>query len=221
MNFYLDESGDLGWTFDKPIRKGGSSRYLTISGFIVEEEHEKHIVRFILEMYSKYGLKNGIEKKGASFSSDHCKFITSQLNKIKSKAPSFKIITITVYKPKVNEALRKDKNIFYNYVLSLLVRQQILNCDCAKIFIDQRTIKVSHGQSFPDYIKTVVWGDDGCNIDIDCEFINSYNNKMIWFADWYSNWVWRRYENNDCEAYNLLNKLPLSNFFIEKKLFFP
>lgn len=29
--FYLDESGDLGWSFDKPYGRGGSSRYLVIA----------------------------------------------------------------------------------------------------------------------------------------------------------------------------------------------
>ncbi|WMN84132.1 DUF3800 domain-containing protein [Vibrio parahaemolyticus] len=37
-NIYLDESGDLGWTFDSPYRRGGSSRYLTIASLIVSPE---------------------------------------------------------------------------------------------------------------------------------------------------------------------------------------
>jgi hypothetical protein len=35
MNLYLDESGDLGWTLDKPYQAGGSSRYLTIATLII------------------------------------------------------------------------------------------------------------------------------------------------------------------------------------------
>jgi hypothetical protein len=40
IQIYLDESGDLGWRFDKPYRYGGSSRYLTIVSLIISP-HEK------------------------------------------------------------------------------------------------------------------------------------------------------------------------------------
>jgi hypothetical protein len=54
MNVYLDESGDLGWTFDKPYRHGGSSRYLTISVLIVPKD---------LSHLPKRILKKSINKK--------------------------------------------------------------------------------------------------------------------------------------------------------------
>ena len=38
MNLYLDESGDLGFTFDKPNRYGGSSRHLTIAILLTPKE---------------------------------------------------------------------------------------------------------------------------------------------------------------------------------------
>lgn len=36
MLIFLDESGDLGWSFDRPNGDGGSSRYITISGIVVD-----------------------------------------------------------------------------------------------------------------------------------------------------------------------------------------
>lgn len=219
MNLYLDESGDLGWIFDKPNRNGGSSRYLTISGVLISDESEKYILRFITEIYKKYNLTPNIEKKGANFISEHAKYIGSQLNRILNKDETFKIVSITVNKIKVNERLRNDNNIFYNYVLGLLVKNHIFNYDNLNIVIDARTIKVSHGQSFPDYIKTEVWGK-GHDIGIECNFVDSKNNKMIWFADWFANFVWRHYENGDSSCYQILNNPPYTNVFIENRLFF-
>lgn len=219
MNIYIDESGDLGWTFDKPNRNGGSSRYITISGIMILPEEEKFVKRFIKDIYKKYNLTPRIEKKGANFTIEHSRFITSQLNKIINKSPSFRIITITAYKPNIFEALRRDKNIFYNYMLGLLLREKILNYDSVNINIDKRTIKVSQGDSFPDYIKTQVWGN-GHDIDIECNFLDSSSNEMIWFADWYSNFVWRHFEDSSSESYELLIKNPISSVFLENKLFF-
>jgi hypothetical protein len=34
MKVFIDESGDLGWTLDKPNRNGGSSRFITLTGIL-------------------------------------------------------------------------------------------------------------------------------------------------------------------------------------------
>lgn len=219
MKIYIDESGDLGWKLDKPNRHGGSSKYITITGIIISKDEEKYISRFISDIYKKYNLTPNIEKKGANFIPDHSFFITSQLtNKIINKSDSFKIISITVNKCNVFESLRKDKNIFYNYVLGLLLKPEIIKLESAEIVLDKRTIKVSHGESFPDYIKTEIWGA-GYDINITCEFLESTNNKMIWFADWYANFIWRKHEDNEASSYDQL-KIFNNDKFIEKKLFF-
>jgi Protein of unknown function (DUF3800) len=156
MRIYIDESGDLGWTLDKPNRNGGSSKFITITGIVISNEDEKHISRFIVDIYKKYNLTTNIEKKVANFIPEHSHYITSQLNRIISKSDSFKIISITVNKTKVFDSLRKDKNIFYNYVLGLLLKSEIVQHNDVEIVLDKRTIKVSHGESFPDYIKTEI-----------------------------------------------------------------
>jgi hypothetical protein len=219
MRIYIDESGDLGWTLDKPNRHGGSSRYITITGIVISNEEEKYISRFIADIYNKYNLTPNIEKKGANFLAEHSYFITSQLHKIFNKSDSFKIISITVNKSKVFDSLRKDKNIFYNYVLGLLLKTEIVQHNDVEIVLDKRTIKVSHGESFPDYIKTEIWGQ-GLDIEISCDFVESTKNKMIWFADWYANFIWRKHEDNESSAYEQLLKLIPINRFVEKRLFF-
>jgi hypothetical protein len=219
MKIYIDESGDLGWTLDKPNRHGGSSKYITITGIVISRDEEKYISRFISDIYTKYHLTPNIEKKGANFTSEHSSFITSQLNnKIFNKSNSFKIISITVNKAKVFESLMKDKNIFYNYVLGLLLKPEIVLHNTVEIVLDKRTIKVSHGQSFPDYIITEIWGQ-GLDVGISCEFLESTNNKMIWFADWYANFIWRNHEDTESSSYDFLKNLSSDRFF-EKKLFF-
>jgi hypothetical protein len=113
--------------------------------------------------------------------------------------------------------LRRDKNIFYNYVLGLLLKTEIVHHNEVEIILDKRTIKVSHGESFPDYIKTEIWSQ-GLDISISCNFVESTKNKMIWFADWYANFIWRKHEDNESSSYDLLSKLPKDRF-LEKRLF--
>jgi hypothetical protein len=51
---YLDESGDLGWSFDKPYRHGGSSRYLTIASLVVDPSKKHFPKRLIKKLYTKF-----------------------------------------------------------------------------------------------------------------------------------------------------------------------
>ena len=62
---YFDESGDLGWTLDKPYRREGSSRFFTISYLIIPTSDIKYISRFIRKYHDERGGKYK-EVKGAS-----------------------------------------------------------------------------------------------------------------------------------------------------------
>ncbi|MBF4492001.1 DUF3800 domain-containing protein [Flavobacterium sp. MR2016-29] len=63
MKIYIDESGDLGWKMEKPNRYGGSSKFITITGFIISKDEEKYISRFISDIYKKYNLTPNVKKK--------------------------------------------------------------------------------------------------------------------------------------------------------------
>ncbi len=66
MQVYLDESGDMGWSFANPYRGGGSSRFLCLAIMFLPKAHRKLPKRIIADMYTKYGW--GSEKKGSAAS---------------------------------------------------------------------------------------------------------------------------------------------------------
>lgn len=218
MTVFLDESGDLGWTFDKPNGNGGSSRFITISGIVVDEQQLKHVKRYISDLYQKYNLTPKIEKKGCNFSDLDATYITTNLSRVIAKAPSFNVISITARKEKVLPRLREDCNIFYNYMLGVMLPDTFRHHSDIKVVLDKRTIKVDHGNNFEAYIKTKCWGELKLDTNIDCEYDSSDKNEGIWMADWMANWVWRKYENNQDSAYKILKNLAGTHFF-EKTLF--
>ena len=219
MQIFLDESGDLGWTFDRPNNAGGSSRFITIAGIVIDEAETKYIKRQIAHLYAKYNLTPKQEKKGANFSEDDATYVIRNLNAIYNKARSFKIIAITARKEKVYLPLRKDRNIFYNYMLGVLLPDTLKHYKNIELILDRRTIKVDSGNSFNDYIKTKCWGDLNLDIDIRCAYDSSDKIQGIWLADWLANFVWRHHEHGRSEAYRELSKLMGTHFF-EKSLFF-
>ncbi len=86
------------------------------------------------------------------------------------------------------------------------------------IVLDKRTIKVDHGNNFEAYIRTKCWGELNMDIDINCQYDSSDQNEGIWMADWMANWIWRKYEDGQNSAYDILKTFAGSHFF-EKTLF--
>lgn len=219
MLIFLDESGDLGWTLDKPNGDGGSSRFITIAGIVIEEEQLKQVNRYISDLYQKYKLTPKIEKKGSGFTDQEASYIVSNLeSRIINKAHSFNVISITARKENVVERLREDCNIFYNYMLGIMLPDTIRHHKNVRIILDKRTIKVDHGNSFEAYIKTKCWGDLEIESGITCEYDSSDKNEGIWMADWMANWIWRKYERGQDASYNILREWAGTHFF-EKTLF--
>jgi hypothetical protein len=54
MFLYLDESGDLGWSFSG-IGKGNSSRFLTLAFMLVPADKRHLPKRIVKDMYEAYG----------------------------------------------------------------------------------------------------------------------------------------------------------------------
>ena len=74
---YLDESGDLGWTLDRPYRKGGSSQYFTIAYIILPTDNNKHITRFLRKFNQERGSNK--ELKGADFTKGRAKATANKI----------------------------------------------------------------------------------------------------------------------------------------------
>ena len=53
MNIYIDESGDLGFSFSRPYGKGGSSRYLTITCLLVPKHLTHKPKRLVKKLYQR------------------------------------------------------------------------------------------------------------------------------------------------------------------------
>jgi hypothetical protein len=218
---FIDESGDLGWNFEKENNNGGSSRYLTIGGVVIHSDEMKHLKRLIRDIYKKYNLTPRIEKKGSSFSDSDGAYIIEKIRElINEKTPSLRLISITISKERVRDHLRKDTNILYNYILSALLEdvfKQFKNSESVIMTLDSRTIKVSSGNSFSDYIKTKCWFEWELELNIEVHHDRSDINEGIWVADWISNWTWRSFDQKREDI--LLRKRSIENT-IFKELFF-
>ena len=215
VNVYLDESGDLGWTLDKPYGKGGSSRYLTIA-FVVCPSEKKHLLqRIVRDVYKKTKCDPKTELKGSSICEDDKCYFAELVRKVVSMNPDIIVGSITVNKSKVKAHIRQDANKLYNYMIRLAVLPKVKDEPIVNLIRDNKSIKVKSGNSLIDYLQTEMWFELASPtklIDIPSD---SKCVKNLIFIDWINNLIWGKYEYGKNKPYDIIKNVIASN-----KLFF-
>lgn len=154
---YLDESGDLGWTFDAPYRSGGSSRHLTITAVCVPSE-KKHIPkRIVRDLYSRFSWPTANERKWVQMPANERTHFANEARKMCDQHPDIHLHAIVVNKQKVEEHIRKDCNKLYNYMIRLALLERMAAYGAVTLIPDPRSIKVKSGNSLADYLQTELW----------------------------------------------------------------
>lgn len=212
---YLDESGDLGWVLDKPYRQGGSSKFLTISAVIAGRDQKQYISRGIKELYEKYNWDPKRETKWSYMDDSQRVEFSKKAKHIAQLHSGIKYLSITAYKPNVQDHIRKDPNKLYNYMINLLLLEEISKHDDVVFIPDPRSIKVSSGNSLHDYIQTQLWFEKKVQTKLTTCPQESASTKGVQFADMISGLVQQHFEDRNSEPFHTLNSL-----LVAKKLYF-
>jgi len=215
MQVYIDESGDLGWKFDAPYNKGGSSRYLTIAFVVSPKELSKYPKRIVSNLYKKHKIPPKKEKKGHSLGKTQRIFVIEKTIEMLEKYSEISIHSITVLKTKVRSHIREDANKLYNYMIGLVLPDAVKGVPEVEVFPDPRTIKVKSGRSLVDYLEIKLWFYLKVSTRLHWHNIISENSLGIKYADWIAHIVWSKYELGNSEETKLL--LP---YISSKTLFF-
>jgi hypothetical protein len=203
---YLDESGDLGWTFTAPYRRGGSSRYLTISALCVPPE-KKHIPkRIIKDLYTKFKWEVGEEKKWALMGEAERTRFADLMRKMCEANQDIYLITIVVKKENVLAHIRTDGNKLYNYMIKLALLDFMGKFDVVTLIPDPRSIKVKSGNSLHDYLQTELWFTNKASTNLITTPLDSKSCRGLQFSDMLAGLVQSRFEDNNASIFQLASK---------------
>ncbi len=205
MIIYLDESGDLGWTFSAPYRAGGSSRHLTIASLAVSP-NKKHLPkRLIQKMYKHFGWNPKIEKKWADMKLNERIWFAQQSRELQIKHPhDIRYISITVKKINVQSHIRSDANKLYNYMIGLSLINEMSRHSAIHFVPDPRSIKVESGNSLHDYLQTQLWFEKQCSTILSTTPQDSAGCRNVQFADMLSGVVQGHFEDGNSEPWTEL-----------------
>ncbi|MBY0544267.1 MAG: DUF3800 domain-containing protein [Gammaproteobacteria bacterium] len=213
---FLDESGDLGWKFGSPYRRGGSSRYLTIATVIIPDSKRYLLPRLIKKLYIKYKWDPKIEKKWARMTAEERKHFSILAQELISEHNDLHYCSITVYKPKVAQHIREDSNKLYNYMIGLLLIDTMSNYGIVRFIPDYREIKVASGNSLHDYLVSKLWFEKQVSTQVINQPKDSASDKGVQFADMLSGLIQHHFEDNNDELFPAIEP-----YICIKRLYFP
>lgn len=214
---FLDESGDLGWTLNRPFRQDGSSQYFTIAFVVLPNGHIKYIKRLVKNFFKAQGITS--EYKGAKFSKKRSKIMANRINNdlLSTYDPFIRVGAITARKantpPQIIET--KDNVLLYNHMMQEAICSHLTEKEYVTITPDERSVPTGSKNSCFDLIKHEIWLRNESSAMLSYREGISRNSELLMFIDWIANFVWRHYEDGQSDAYNVLTK-----FLEEKRLFF-
>lgn len=156
-HIYLDESGDTGWLFDLPYTRGGSSRFLVIAACVLSPEVDHKPERLLRNLYKHRNWKPGAEKKWARMSPEARTDFARSAAKLVSHTPGIELLAVVADKRNVSPHIRQDANKLYNYMVRLMLLDQMARHDRVTFVPDPRSVKVESGNSLHDYLQTELW----------------------------------------------------------------
>jgi hypothetical protein len=208
MFIFSDESGDLGWTLDKPYRNGGSSRHLTIGSYLVDPVIAHLPKRLIKDLYQKFNWNPQKEKKWADMGRPAREYFATEALKIATKHPTLiKYLSITAKKENVDAHIRQDPNKLYNYMLGISLLDIMSEHDNILFCPDPRSIKVGSGNSLHEYLQAQL-AERKAKTILRTQPLGSSENKNVQFADMLAGLVQSHFEDGNSEAWHILrNKI--------------
>lgn len=188
----FDESGNL----------GNSGRYFVIACIDTRNYKELHNV-----MKRKLGAAKLLFQELACLHSNEIKAKDAYpcikyhlLEVIATKELSISYIVADLKYVKPN--LLKEKNIFYNYLMKLLIDKLVSEKDnnsTLNIICDNHTTKIASGNSFEEYIKLHLLYESDYDIRINVTYLDSDDSNAypVQAADYVANALYGLYEYND------------------------
>lgn len=203
VSIFLDESGDQGWEFDAPYGGGGSSRYLTLAAVMVDDRETVKLSRIVRGFYKDRKRPLANELKSHHLSSKERQEFCRRAVALSQNIPSLRLFAITVRKENVHESFRRHPNGLYNYMVKLLLLDEMAKQAHVNFIPDARDVKTELRLALDDYLKTEL-AIRQTSTTLQTTPWESHAHLDLQFADYLAGCVWSCFEFNNQRYFNLL-----------------
>lgn len=216
--FFLDESGDLGWTLDKPFGNGGSSQHLTIATISSDVESQKHIGRFVKRAKKKYGFSSKKEMKWTDLNHQQRLDFSEKAAKLIKEHDGLQCYAIVVAKRGVAHHLRNDKSLLYNYLIRMSLLDEVVKYPNVTLIPDPQGIAPNTGAPLHHYMQHMAYeyaAKTGSSVtSVGFKQLDSSASFGIQFADMLAGIIQQKFEGINEEYFaHLADVIQLKKFF--------
>jgi len=207
----MDESGDLGFDFNKR----GTTKYFLITFLFVR--NKKPVEKCVRKTHA--GLQKKVKSKGKTLHAYHEKPVT-RLRLLRCLAEKdIYIVTIALNKRKVYTRLQEEKDVLYNYVANILLdrilTKKLINSEGRiELIASKRETNKFLNANFKDYLKRQTTDSHGINLKV--EIKTPYEEKSLQAVDFVSWAIFRKYEYGDDYYYKEIKEV-----IVEENPLFP
>ncbi|MEW6586069.1 MAG: DUF3800 domain-containing protein [Nitrospirota bacterium] len=200
LYLYLDESGDLGFDFfaKKP------SKYFTVAILAIKEvEHNRALLKAVKKtIYRKMERRSSRELKGSHIHIGVKRYFYNLVSSL-----PFDIYALTLNKRRVYSELAQKKDRVYNFIARNVLDQVPFESASTRIqlIIDRSKNRREIGE-FNDYIVSQLQGRLDPRVPLDIYHYTSHENLGLQAADLFSWGIYRKYEKNDREWFNIFRE---------------
>jgi hypothetical protein len=208
MYIFLDESGDLGFRM-------GSSKWFLFTLVVVDNPR---ILERVIKKVRK-NLKKKYNRKFSELHAYHCDDITRTKVLSLLAQEDIMVVTTVLNKNKVYVDLQNQKNYLYNFAANIILdrlikSKKIDNNMQLSLVVDRKDTKKHLKDNFVSYITKAMKERRSGNFEM--SLAASHDEKGLQAVDFISWAIFRKYEQEDFEFYELIK-----NKIIDEKLLFP
>jgi len=136
--------------------------------------------------------------------SDERKEFATATKKLCDKHTDIKLRAIVVKKENVENHIRQDANKLYNYMIGLMLLDEMCLKDAVTFVPDPRSVKVASGNSLHDYLQTKLWFEKKTKTVLRTHPMDSKQHLTLQFVDMLAGLVQSRFENTHKENFEVL-----------------
>jgi hypothetical protein len=212
-SIYLDESGDMGFNFEKPK----TSQYFVITCLIVK--NNKPIDKIVKNIVRNFSAKDRKRHGGMLHANKESERTRRKLLNLIAARDDVIAVAIYLNKKKVYTHLQDQKHILYNFVANILLdrlSRETFFTDTEEVTLvaSRRETKKLLNDNFKSYLENQPMGNRRIKINI---VVNKpYEDKCLQVVDFISWAIYRNREHGDDSYYNIIK-----NIIVQESPLFP
>lgn len=198
---FLDESGDLGFNFEKKK----TSKYFIITFLFTNDKNA--LEKMVKKIFKGFSKKEVCSHTGILHAYKELPKTRQKLLTLFKNGKCGNIITIYLNKKKVYTKLQDEKHVLYNYVTNILLdrvctKKLIPTNQKIKIIASRRETNKFLNQNFSNYLKNQA--NNNHKLDVEILIKTPCNEKGLQVVDMACWAIFRKYEHGDETYYNII-----------------